>query len=213
MIRLRPANEKDLALLVQLNATVQALHTQLRPGAFQPPGHAAMASHFADELMSREIQTVIAQVDSQPAGYVIVRHVVQEANAFKQERRFLSVDQLAVVPAHRRQGVGRALMAHARQIARDRGLTRLEREAYALNHGAQAFYASEGFDVLRADYVHTARVCGLYRAVAALVCIDDATASPASTALPHRDSPAHPRTGVYAICSSRAYLPATPITP
>ena len=111
-----------------------------------------MTSHFADELASPQSQTVIAQIDQQPVGYLIVRHVVQEANAFKQERRFLSVDQLAVVPAHRRQGVGRALMAHARQIARDRGLTRLELEAYALNHDAQAFYASEGFDVFKSHW-------------------------------------------------------------
>ena len=55
----------------------------------------------------------------------------------------------------------------------------------------------------RADCLHTARVYGLHRAVAALVCIDDATASPASTALPHHDVPAHPRTGVNTICSCK----------
>lgn len=55
------------------------------------------------------------------------------------------LDLLAVAPAHRRQGVGRNLVAWLEACARTAGTFDIELELRATNDGARAFYAALGF--------------------------------------------------------------------
>jgi ribosomal-protein-alanine N-acetyltransferase len=57
----------------------------------------------------------------------------------------LEIPGLAVDPACRRSGIGRALVRAVVRSARARGLERVELHVSTGNHGALALYASEGF--------------------------------------------------------------------
>jgi GNAT superfamily N-acetyltransferase len=61
-------------------------------------------------------------------------------------RPLLNVHDLAVVPAARRRGVGRALLAAAEARARARGCCKLTLEVLDRNAPARALYSSVGFD-------------------------------------------------------------------
>ena len=62
-----------------------------------------------------------------------------------QGRPLLNVHDLAVVPAERGQGVGRALLAAVEERARERGCGKLTLEVLDDNHRARTLYASFGF--------------------------------------------------------------------
>jgi GNAT superfamily N-acetyltransferase len=56
----------------------------------------------------------------------------------------LWVEDLFVRPSHRRQGAGRALLAHVAGLARERGCARVEWSALGWNEPALRFYEKIG---------------------------------------------------------------------
>jgi len=80
---------------------------------------------------------LVAEVDEEVVGYLDL-----VANAWQQVGW---VANMAVERAHRRKGVGTALMRHARHWARAQGLRLLQAEATTKNYPALAFYRKLGF--------------------------------------------------------------------
>jgi ribosomal-protein-alanine N-acetyltransferase len=79
----------------------------------------------------------VAEFDSTVAGFIIAWHAADEAQ----------IAELAVDPARRRKGTGRALINKACEDARAGGLKRVTLEVRAGNAAARALYLSEGFVV------------------------------------------------------------------
>jgi len=63
-------------------------------------------------------------------------------------RPLLNIHDLAVLPAYRGQGIGRALLMAAERIARDRDCCKLTLEVQETNARARGLYRSVGFDDL-----------------------------------------------------------------
>jgi GNAT superfamily N-acetyltransferase len=80
---------------------------------------------------------LVAEVDSEVQGYIDL--------LARPWQRMGWVAHMAVDRAHRRQGVGRALMRHARKWAREHGLQMILAEATTKNYPALCFYQNLGF--------------------------------------------------------------------
>lgn len=115
--------------------------------ARDPMGGAHPLSDYAREhLVTRLAETPhaiswIAYVDDQPAGLL---------NAFTGLSTFaakplLNLHDIAVLPAHRGRGIGRALMAAAESHARSIGCCKLTLEVLPGNTVARAAYQKFGF--------------------------------------------------------------------
>lgn len=76
----------------------------------------------------------VARIDGQPAGFALARAIIDEGELLL----------LAVSPAHRRRGVGRAMLDAVADEARRRGAIRLHLEMRE-NNDAIALYAAAGF--------------------------------------------------------------------
>ncbi len=63
-------------------------------------------------------------------------------------RRWLVVENVAVLEAYRGMGVGRALMQHAHEWARGQGLAEVELTVWEFNEGAVAFYEQLGYTTI-----------------------------------------------------------------
>lgn len=85
--------------------------------------------------------TVIAEVDGQPAGFICLRLVPYMSD----DTPYAEVSDLFVEEAHRRQGVGRALMERAEQMARAGGATEIVVITGEDNSTAQALYRAQGY--------------------------------------------------------------------
>ncbi len=113
------ARPEDVAELARIAA--EAL-----PGAFSADG-------FRDELARDDAHVWVVRRSGRVQGYLAAR-VLDDV---------VEVLSIAVVPAARRSGVGRALIAHA--ITAAPAGARLDLEVRAGDAGAQAFYGALGF--------------------------------------------------------------------
>lgn len=95
-----------------------------------------------------------AALHARPGAHVLLAYVedapVGLLNAFEGFSTFacqpiLNIHDLAVLPAHRGQGVSRALMQAAEALAREIGACKLTLEVLSGNAVAQAAYARFGF--------------------------------------------------------------------
>ena len=56
------------------------------------------------------------------------------------------VDQMAVVPEHRRKGIGKALIQFLSVFCREKGVARLQLSVWRINEAARDFYQQMGFE-------------------------------------------------------------------
>jgi ribosomal-protein-alanine N-acetyltransferase len=134
-MRIRSATDADLAAIVSIQTrTPQA-------SQWAPADYANLAGNPLGLVLVAELDTTTPPTI---VGFVAFHRVMDEA-----ELRNLAVD-----PTHRRQGVGRALLAEGRKRLLERGVRQIHLEVRASNVPAQRLYFSAGFSLRarRRDY-------------------------------------------------------------
>ena len=89
-------------------------------------------------------EAVIAEVEGEPAGFALFHGTFSTWEC----QPGLWLEDLFVLPAYRRDGVGGKLLAHVARVAVDRGYTRLGWAALDWNEMALSFYRKLGASVL-----------------------------------------------------------------
>jgi ribosomal protein S18 acetylase RimI-like enzyme len=148
MTAIRRATPDDAAAIAALNAHVQGWHARTYPQAFHArPDPEALAAHFAERLADPE---VVAFLAGDPAvGYALCQVQSLPASVFSPAVRRLLVDHIAVAPAARRSGIGRALLQAARALARDEGCDEILLDTWEANTEAHDFFRAQGFAIRR----------------------------------------------------------------
>jgi GNAT superfamily N-acetyltransferase len=154
-VTVRPARAADVPALAELCAVVHELHVSARPAVFNPVDADGARRFFHFYLAEALGPVLLAEVDGAPAGYVVVRRQSSPGNIFAKERRWLEIDQLAVGPAFRRRGVGRALVDRVAAIAAEGGFGELELNTWAFNTEAHAFFERVGFSPRTLKFART----------------------------------------------------------
>jgi GNAT superfamily N-acetyltransferase len=134
-LRIRPATRADAPLLLELIgalADYERLRGELRATA------ALLEAHLFGERPAAE--AAIAELDGEAAGYALWFTTFSTFLA----RPGIWLEDLFVLPARRRRGIGRALLAHVAVVAVARGCGRLEWTALDWNEPALAFYRGIG---------------------------------------------------------------------
>lgn len=90
---------------------------------------------LAEELRNPAARFTVAVIKDEVAGYMGFHHVLEEG----------AVANLAVFPAHRRQGVARALLTELKAWAAQNGVCRITLEVRVSNAPAVALYEGMGF--------------------------------------------------------------------
>lgn len=104
------------------------------------------------EAVVRHIVTnslLVARVDGELAGMVMFS---VESGSYEQDVRRGIVENLFVVPAHRREAVGTELLEAAEAALAERGADVVALEAMAANESARAFYAELGYEPHRVEF-------------------------------------------------------------
>jgi GNAT superfamily N-acetyltransferase len=89
-------------------------------------------------------EAVIAELDSSPVGFALFFHTFSTFIC----RPGMWLEDLFVVPEHRRAGIGRMLLSHVAAVAVERRCVRLEWSVLTWNEPALHFYAALGAEPL-----------------------------------------------------------------
>lgn len=130
-MQIRPARLADVELIFSL--IVELAEYERAPD--QVTGTPQM---LADALFgeSPSAEALVAELDREPVGFALFHGTFSTWEC----RPGLWLEDLYVPPAHRRGGVGRALLSAVAAIALERGCTRLEWNALHWNVPALDFY-------------------------------------------------------------------------
>ena len=143
-MRIRKVSDDDLEAIVSIqNKTPQA-------SQWTQADYANLAGDPLGLILVAELDTV---TPPKIVGFAAFHRVIDEA-----ELRNMAVD-----PAHQRQGVGRELLAEGRRQLLEQGAKQVYLEVRASNMPAQRLYYSAGFDLRsrRRDYYNDPREDGL----------------------------------------------------
>jgi GNAT superfamily N-acetyltransferase len=113
-----------------------------------PPG-AAIADAYLDGLFRRcdqfAGQLFVAEADGRVVGFVSVLGACRPDAPDDDAAPFAYVDDLVVLPKHRGQGHGQALLGRAEAYAAAQGRSALRLRVKGGNHPARGFYARAGY--------------------------------------------------------------------
>lgn len=158
MLLVRPAVAADAPAVAALVREVHALHAAAHPALFQPADAAPLTPADVARLIERAGPLfLVAEHEGAFAGHARAELLEEPASPYKRASRMLHVHEMGVVPAHRRHGVGRALLeaVHAHAVAL--AAQGVSLDVYGFNAAARAFYARAGFTTLRERLVAPAR--------------------------------------------------------
>jgi GNAT superfamily N-acetyltransferase len=134
-VRLRPAVSDDVPVifaLIRALAEYENLTHELRAS------EDALREHLFGER--RYAEALLAEVDDVAAGYALFFHTYSTFLT----RPSIWLEDIFVLPEHRRAGLGRALLARLAELAVERGCGRLEWAVLDWNEPALAFYRGVG---------------------------------------------------------------------
>jgi ribosomal protein S18 acetylase RimI-like enzyme len=146
---IREATEADADIISSLNIDVQAAHASAMPWWFKP----ASPDTFPPEVVARLLDdpsnlVFVAEVDSFLAGYAYAEIMDRPETSFNYAYQMIYIHHISVRPAHRRQGVGRALLEAVQTAASKRDIHTISLDVWTFNVGARALFSRSGFEAL-----------------------------------------------------------------
>jgi GNAT superfamily N-acetyltransferase len=134
-VNVRAAHPEDIGALVA------AYDWLFAPPGSKPPtwDPSAAAERLAEAIGSQPAEVFVAEIDGSIAGFVTV---YDEFNSVRFGHRAW-VEDLAVDPERRSQGLGKALLDAAKDWARERGASHLELDSAETRADAHRFYERE----------------------------------------------------------------------
>jgi ribosomal-protein-alanine N-acetyltransferase len=134
-MRIRKTSDDDLEAIFNIQSKAP------QAAQWAPADYANLAGDPLGLILVAELDTITPPTI---VGFAAFRRVIDEA-----ELRNMAVD-----PAHQRQGVGRELLAEGRRRLLDQGAKQIYLEVRASNVAAQRLYFSAGFSLraTRRDY-------------------------------------------------------------
>ena len=144
--------ESDLpsirACVVALQDFERALDSRLPKGEEMADTYLEQAFRRCQDFAGR---IFVAEEDNRVVGCVTVLGAYRLDDPSDATTPFAYVDDLIVVPGHRRQGIGQALLAEAEAYAKRCGQTSIRLRVKGGNREARAFYMGAGFSDYELD--------------------------------------------------------------
>ena len=149
-VTLTPVAEPDFAVLRELAGTIWRQHYAAIISAAQIDY--MLAARFGDEALRMHIQAAdrwleLLRVSGTPVGYC--GYELADMDRDEGVSAAMKLGQLYVLKSNRGMGLGRFMLGHVEQRAREREREKIWLQVNKKNAGAIAFYRAAGFEVVR----------------------------------------------------------------
>jgi ribosomal protein S18 acetylase RimI-like enzyme len=147
---IREATPHDLDGVNRVLGEADAYHHDALPHIFRIPEDSPRAiAYLLAVIAADDAALYVAECDGTVIGIVQVGARSTPDIPLLVPRRYAVVETLAVLAAHRRAGVGRALMERTQRWAAEHGMTEIELNVWEFNRDAIAFYQALGYSTAR----------------------------------------------------------------
>ena len=154
-VMIRTAVAEDRERIRPLQAEIAELHYNGRPDLFKPEARYYSQKAFAERLKDPKHTVYIAETeDGQIVGYAFAWVISYRNHPTYIDFDCFYIDDICVLQAYRRQGIGKRLFASCKQKAEALGCKLLDLGVYSFNREAIAFYESCGMSdrIRRMEY-------------------------------------------------------------
>ncbi len=136
------ARESDWAAVNRLSRQVHDLHAAWRPDLYYSCDAPLPKEAFGDAIRNRTLY--VTKLADTVAGYVLLS-ILEKGGEGVVEHKALRLDAICVDDALRGHGIGKAMVADVRALARAFGCREVILGVHPENDGAVAFYQKCGF--------------------------------------------------------------------
>jgi len=146
---IREAEEKDLERIRELRKEVHALHVKGEPQVFNPEfseGLVKLANKFVKD---NDKQLLVYEEDGKICGYAMIEFVEKEESIYRKYTKYLEVGELGVDSNCRSKGIGKKLMSHIENIAKQKQVDEIQLNMWEFNQRALNFYERSGYETFR----------------------------------------------------------------
>lgn len=144
-VAIRPARIEDVAALVELHREVHELHLVNRPDQFKPTLDQEIDAKFRKQLDGSDTKVWVAELEGKLVGHAVAVHYQRAEGPNCPARQWWELEEIGVASAHRRSGIGRALLQTVVDAATAAGIDQIELNSWAFNRNAHAAFESFGF--------------------------------------------------------------------
>ena len=145
-ITIRSATSADVPTLGRLGALMVRTHYEFDPKRFMavsPQTEARYGEYLATQFGKPDVAVLVAELDGEVVGYVYGGLEGYDYMALRGPAGALY--DIVVTPGHRRNGVGRVLLAAILDFLKSRGAPRVVLSTAEHNDEAQRLFARAGF--------------------------------------------------------------------
>lgn len=145
----RQAAPADYPALFPVFAEMDEIHTRALPRIFKKTDPNKITEHLASGQAGRPGVLLVAEERGKLVGFIRLKTERTPDNPLLQPRRYAKINDLGVMAAYQRRGVGKMLMRAAEKWAAEQGMEEIELNVWEFNRAALAFYQSLGFETAR----------------------------------------------------------------
>jgi GNAT superfamily N-acetyltransferase len=136
---------RDFDAIAHLNEGVQNLHHKLYPEEFKSFDLSLAESAFKRILADPDSIAFLATREGEAIGYILCMIKTRAESEFQYAKTTLLIDQIYVRDAYRKQGLAKALLDKAVDLAREKGIKEIGLNHWEANAAAGEFFAKNGF--------------------------------------------------------------------
>ncbi len=138
------ATENDWEAVKRLSVQIHDLHTAWRPDIYCHSEAPYPLENFLADIQNRMVY--VAKLQTQVVGYAVLA-IGRKSGPGVVECRQLRLESICVDEALRHQGIGKAMVADVRALAKAFGCRELLLGVHPENDGAVVFYQKCGFQI------------------------------------------------------------------
>ena len=148
-VTIREADGNDFEAVGAIFFEELQFHADLLPARFRLAEPIMTLAWYEEILQNPEKVLLVAEENGRILGQVLLNISKTPDDPIIKPRKFVYVDEIGVTASHRGQGIGKQLMAAAKEWAQAQGIAEIELNVWEQNGRAIGFYEKLGYQTVR----------------------------------------------------------------